>query len=368
MKAKKFFIIFLSVIVGAIGIIAAANYRLDYYGIFHPEQEVFTTGINDRFVKMRYLLLNDNFKKYDSYLWGSSRVMKMDTKVTGERTYNFGEPAGMFQDYLIQLNLLLKHGAQINTIYLGIDEFTYLRDYSRIKTNAFGYLYQEDLPKDMEAFSYYLFRPSIISHALREKEGEAGITLLHTTGTRFVPEYVEANIEKNPDEYVHLKKFSEPITIDEDDENYQYNLNTLKDIIDTCKKHQISLRIFFNPIEDKRYLANNIMWINRFKKDLAHLTPFWDFSGINYVTANNYFWYDRMHPRAFICDKILDTVSGQNQMTWVPDFGVYVTEENVDELCEKAVRDREAYDPNHEQWVPGAEERAVMTKRVNYPW
>lgn len=368
MEPKKFFAIFLSVIVGAIGIIAAANYRLDYYGVFHPEKEIFTTGINDRFVKMKYLLLNDNFKKYDSYLWGSSRVMKMDTQITGEKTYNFGEPAGMFQDYLVQLNLLLKHNAHINTIYLGIDEFTYLRDYSYVGAQAFGYLYQENLQKDTEAFSYYLFRPSIISHALREKEGEAGITLLHTTGTRFVPEYIEANIEKDPQEYVQLKKFSEPITIDENDENYQYNLNTLKNIIDICKKHQISLRIFFNPIEDKRYLANNIMWINRFKKDLAHLTPFWDFSGINYVTVNNYFWYDRMHPRAFICDKILDTVSGQNQITWVPDFGVYVTEENVDAFCEKAVRDREAYDPNHEQWVPSAEERAVMTKRVNYPW
>lgn len=40
----------------------------------------------------------------------------------------------------------------------------------------------------------------------------------------------------------------------------------------------------------------------------------------------------------------------------------------LNELCEKAVRDRGAYDPNHEQWVPSAEKRAVMTKRVNYPW
>ena len=58
-------------------------------------------------------------------------------------------------------------------------------------------------------------------------------------------------------------------------------------------------------------------------------------------------------------------VSGQNQMAWVPDFGVYVTPENVDAFCEKAVRDREAYDPNHEQWIPTAEERAVMSRRLH---
>ena len=101
------------------------------------------------------------------------------------------------------------------------------------------------------------------------------------------------------------------------------------------------------------YLADDMDLMNRFKKELAKISPFWDFSGVNYVTANNYFWY---------------IVSGQHKITWVPDFGVYVTPDNVDAFCEKAVRDRAAYDPNHEQWVPSAEERAVMTKRMNYPW
>lgn len=114
------------------------------------------------------------------------------------------------------------------------------------------------------------------------------------------------------------------------------------------------------------YLNDDIELMNRFKKELVKISPFWDFSGVNYVTANNYFWYETSHPRAFICDKILDTVSGQNQITWVPDFGVYVTPENVDAFCEKAVRDRAAYDPNHEQWIPSPEERKIMTKRVNY--
>lgn len=116
------------------------------------------------------------------------------------------------------------------------------------------------------------------------------------------------------------------------------------------------------------YLADDMELMNRFKKELVKISPFWDFSGVNYVTANNYFWYETSHPRAFICDKILDTVSGQNKITWVPDFGVYVTPENVDAFCEKAVRDREAYDPDHEQWVPSEEERKIMTRRVNYPW
>ena len=133
-----------------------------------------------------------------------------------------------------------------------------------------------------------------------------------------------------------------------------------------CDKKGIQFIPFFNPQHMTTYLADDMELMNRFKKELVKISPFWDFSGVNYVTANNYFWYETSHPRAFICDKILDTVSGQNQITWVPDFGVYVTPENVGAFCEKAVRDRAAYDPNHEQWIPSPEERKIMTKRVNY--
>lgn len=51
-----------------------------------------------------------------------------------------------------------------------------------------------------------------------------------------------------------------------------------------------------------------------------------------------------------------------------PDFGAYVTLENVDDFCNKTVRNWEAYDPDHGQWIPNAEEWEVMTRRINYSW
>lgn len=113
------------------------------------------------------------------------------------------------------------------------------------------------------------------------------------------------------------------------------------------------------------YFNDDMEMMNRLKKELAKTSPFGDFSGINYVIFNNYFLYETSLPRAFICDKILDKVSGQNQITWVPDFGVYVTEKDVEAFCEKVVCGWEAYDSNHEQWILGVEERMVMAKRLN---
>ena len=366
MKPKVFLEIFLSTVMGAVCIVAAMNYHLDYYGVFHPENEIPTTGINDRFVKMKYLLTDEHFKKYDSYLLGSSRVMKTDSKLTGKKTYNLGVPSGMLEDFRNELQLLLKHKAPIQTIYWAIDDIIYLSDYSYVQSKAFGYSYRENFVNDITAYSYYLFRPSIIQHALGEIEGEHGYTLLHQTGIFVVPDFVEENIEQNPYEYVHRDWSVEKHLDTTTDQVYDKNMKTLRELINLCKQNHIQLVIYFNPIKMQAYMNSDLTLMTRFKKELARLSPFWDFSGVNYVTANNYFWYDGSHPRAFICDKILDTVSGQNKITWVPDFGVYVTSENVDAFCEKAVRDRGAYDPNHEQWIPSSEERKIMTKRMNY--
>lgn len=166
MKAKKFFIIFLSVAIGAIGIIAVANYYIDYYGVFHINNgSIYSNTLNDRFVKMKYLLLNDNLRKYDSYLWGSSRTMKMDPLMTKQKTYNLSSPAGMTEDCLQQLRLLLKREAHIQTIYIGLDDFSYYRSIESIRKNSSWILYQDNVCRDVETYSRYLLTPSILKRA-----------------------------------------------------------------------------------------------------------------------------------------------------------------------------------------------------------
>lgn len=368
MKDKKFFMIFLSIIVGIFIIVATVNYHFDYYGVFHTNEErIYSSTLNDRFVKMRYLLTNHNYNKYDSYLWGSSRVMKMDPRVTEQKTYNLGVPAGMTEDCLQQLQLLLKNRASIQTIYIGLDDLSYHRSDEIIRENLDWILYQDNIYRDMETYSKYLLTPSMLKRVKKDFTLEKSMILLDQ-GVLYIPKRVDEKIEDNPEVYVTLEKFTKPTMFESNDGEFARCIENLKRINDLCKEYNIEMKVFFNPQHMTTYLADDMELMNRFKKELVKISPFWDFSGVNYVTSNNYFWYETSHPRAFICDKILDTVSGQNQITWVPDFGVYVTEENVDELCEKAVRDREAYNPNHKQWVPSAEERAVMTKRVNYPW
>lgn len=371
---EKYFFYFLYGILGSIALsLPAANYAVDFYGVFRGSEKkvIESNEINDRFVKMEYLLQNRRFEKYNSYLWGSSRVMKTDAWLTGGETYNMGAPAGEPEDCLRGLRQLNVQGASIDTVYLGLDDFSYFMDYGVLKPLLSRRPYELELSNRCKYYAELLGKPGFVKAwgQKRLKHSSEATTLLYQNGMYLVPQEVENQIEENPAEYVREKKFDTPRT-------YKFGGNSrLGDCIETirkikqfCDENHIRFVPFFNPQHMTTYLNDDMELMNRFKKELVKISPFWDFSGVNYVTSNNYFWYETSHPRAFICDKILDTVSGQNQMTWVPDFGVYVTEDNVDAFCEKAVRDREAYNPNHEQWVPSAEERAVMTKRMNYPW
>lgn len=371
---EKYFCALLYGFMGSIAFaILVTNYSVDYYGVFRGLEKtvIESNEINDRFLKMEYLLKDQHFEKYDSYLWGSSRVMKTDAQLTGKKSYNLGAPCGMPEDCLRDLKQLEAHGASINAVYLGLDEFSYLTNYREMVSAIYRQPYEQESDKRYKYYADLLVNPGIVKTWGQEKlkHSSKAITLLHQNGMYLVPLEREKQIEKNPVEYVRKENFNEPVKwAFSGDSRLGDCIETIRQIKQLCNENHIRFIPFFNPQHMTTYLETDIELMNRFKKELVKISPFWDFSGVNYMTANNYFWYETTHSRAFICDKILDTVSGQNQMTWVPDFGVYVTEENVDAFCEKAVRDREAYDPNHEQWVPSAEERAVMTKRVNYPW
>lgn len=358
MNYKKFFWSFIGISGVALGIIAGLNYQLDYYGVFHTDRlYVRSNAFNDRFAKMRYLLADQHFKNYDSYLFGTSRVQKSDPRATGQKTYNLGVPAGMIEENLQQLQLLLAHGAKIKTIYIGLDQLAYS---SKGKNEA---LYTGNFMTDLDVYLKCLVNPSVIGKAISYSKSDVIIALVHTTGRSKIPEKIEQDIERDPAAYVKLEKFQHPITWEFDADEFDRCIRSLKEIKALCDQNHIEMKIFFNPQHMSTYLASDAAMMARFKKELANICPFWDFSGVNYVTTNNYFWFETSHPRPFICDKMLDIVSGNNQITWIPDFGIYVTPENVDAVCEKAVREREAYDPNHEQWIPSTEERVIMTRR-----
>jgi hypothetical protein len=117
------------------------------------------------------------------------------------------------------------------------------------------------------------------------------------------------------------------------------------------------------------YLEAQLERFAQFKKELAGITDFWDFSGINSVTTNNYNYYESSHYRPFVGDMLLKVMFGAPAVKAPADFGRYVTAQNIDAHLHQQCREVKQYlfetkipSPNRDyaekcehQVVPGGE-------------
>jgi hypothetical protein len=68
-----------------------------------------------------------------------------------------------------------------------------------------------------------------------------------------------------------------------------------------------------------------------FKKRLAQITDFYDFSGINSITKDPFNYYETSHYRVFIGEMMLARMFENDKNITVPeDFGDLVTKSNID--------------------------------------
>lgn len=110
-------------------------------------------------------------------------------------------------------------------------------------------------------------------------------------------------------------------------------LRDLRDIRQLADRHGIDLIFFIHPIHVVTYLDNNLEEFDEFKRRLARITAYYDFSGVNEITTNNYYYYETSHYRPIVGDMILARLfpeSAGNCRSAPMPFGVQVTSDNVE--------------------------------------
>lgn len=349
---KKFVMCFINLTIFIFVVVVGINYYFDFYAVFNSQKYVYYGNINDRFAKMSYIL--DNKDKYNSFLWGSSRVQKMNPNILEDRCYNMGAEAGLPEDCLRDLNILLKNDLKIKNIYLGIDNFSYKNNYSYAITALNRTPYSEKSFYNIKYLTKVILKlPELdkIKIYMNLVDDSLGKTYLVTSGTYNVPDRVEADINSSIDRYVYDNKFNNP-TLDQSGEHINETINIIKNIKQICDDNNINLVVFFNPVHITSYLKDDIEISNRFKKELANITDFYDFNYINFITVNNYFWYETSHPRYFVCDWQLKVITNQYDEKIPKDFGHLVTKKNVDYYCNKYKIDKENFKMPEKQYIP----------------
>jgi hypothetical protein len=295
---------------------------------------------NQNFLKVKYILENKN--KYDSFIFGSSRVGKIDPKLfKHNKCYNMTYSEGVPYEHLLNIKLFLKEGVKIKNIFIGLDDFSY-------EVNPVQH-FQDVMRKPHYLASgesilnfYSLYKNLSYSHFFTKRNNYYDI---NNTGMPLVPKKVTNYIETHKEAHNLDTKFLKPT-------HYEGNrindtIITIKEIIKLSKENNINIVFFINPIHKITYLDSNFKNFQNFKKELSKITPYYDFSGLNSITKNNYYYYETSHYRLIVGKLIAARILNDTSINVPKDFGVFVTKDNIEAHLMNLRIQREKYRITH---------------------
>ncbi|WP_295159133.1 hypothetical protein [Selenomonas sp. AE3005] len=322
---KKYVLRLMGILMVVMTVTIVWNYKFDTSGLLNRDfSEKRSVEPNQHFVKMRYILSTP--QKYNAFCFGSSRVGNIDLEKisNGLKYYNMTYSQGIPAEWLDDLKMMIKHGVVIKQVMIGIDDFSF-RVSPEIHKGQWLRIPYED-GKNMKTYFSYLMKRPRRPDTSAEKKGS--IFDIYGTGRPLHPEpdeLIEADIEKhlmdvrflNPTHY-EGNRIKETIS----------ELHQLKEI---CDEKGIELIVFINPINAVTYRDTNMQEFNEFKYQLAQIMDYYDFSGLNDITTNNYYYYETSHYRPLVGDMIINRIFHNGN----DDFGYYVTKENVENHLQK---------------------------------
>ena len=111
-KQKNLFYFILITVIVILSTQISINYFLDPYGVFNKKYINYKYHPNLNYVKTSYISNNKN--KYNSFLFGSSRVGTISVeKIKNGRYYNMSISSGLLAEELDILKILLKNKIKI---------------------------------------------------------------------------------------------------------------------------------------------------------------------------------------------------------------------------------------------------------------
>lgn len=314
-----YFLIFTTLIIVFCGII-------DPFNVMHTDR-IRDNGIepNKNYIKMTYIL--NNPQKFDSFIFGSSRVGNIHVEnIAGERCYNMTYSMGLPKEHLDNIKTFLSVGIKPKRIYIGVDSLSYTNDPADHFTSRLWCPY-EHLKKDKVTFFKLYFDPAIVGESLSK------VIQGHVPTEQFVERFYKFGWDSdyNTESVFKLENATPNIF---PGYRMRETLQEISEIVNVCKANNIDLVIFTNPLCSVTYEASIEQDYLLFLKELANITPYYNFSGYNAITTNDKYYLDSSHYTAEASDFLIECMCNGKQYNdlYEDGFGVYVTEENVDEL------------------------------------
>lgn len=324
MNKKKMFYITLTMIMFLLLGSISINYILNPYGIFkkYKNYEV-STPINERYLKTSYIL--DNPQKYDSFIFGSSRVGTLEGEKLEKigKFYNMTFSSGIPKEILKILQLFIDSKIEIKNIILGIDDFDFYTDPKTHEEILYKLSYKKLNTSKYNILKYYLFKNPLnkINYTYLFKKEKVYYDILHTG--KWEKKYTDIQIENNLE--LHKRKLLNIKVNKANIDRIEKTITEIQQIIDICKKNNINLTVIYLPLYKSTYMANKDL-IDKSKRELEKIINYWDMVKVENYTNNEYYWYEESHYRPILGKMILKRVFEENfdrDISLPENFGVY---------------------------------------------
>ncbi len=354
-KDRWWFCSALGVFAVAFAIVGLGNYLLDPYGLFRKDFSWQFVEPNSNFIKVRYV--TEHPDRYDCFIFGSSRVGNIDVrKIKDYRCYNMTSNGGLPQEFLNNLSYMLKKGVKMKLVLVGLDDFSFKGNPADRLSQLLRHPYPPVLNKSVIPFYLrYLFSlhgQHIMSPVIKgywakirgSKEPPFATYDITNTGQILVLG-ADKEIEAHPDEYRKHPKFTEKIESVTGD-RIKETIDDIGRMVNLLKENGIPAVFFINPPYKTWFLDLDLEQFARFERELAKLTDFYDFIGLNSITRDPFNFYNPSHFRLPIGDIMVARMLGDATVQVPADFGVLVTSENI-EAHLQSLREQVAEEERH---------------------
>jgi hypothetical protein len=137
-------------------------------------------------------------------------------------------------------------------------------------------------------------------------------------------------------------------------------LNEFKTMIHLCQQHHIDLKLFISPVHATQLEAIHVagLWsdLEQSKREITKIIPVWDFSDYNSITTEPISndmknFIDGVHYRQEVGDLVLNRLFHYREETVPQDFGVWMTQANIESHIAAIRKEREIWVENNPDLV-----------------